>query len=78
MLITEALVVGVVMVIIGLIVSFTIAPGFRVKLPEVCSSWNEKHVMEITLFFTGFLGHLFFEAVGANGWYCKHGVACSQ
>lgn len=76
MLFVEALVVGVVMVIIGLIVGFAIAPQFRVKLPQVCSTWNEKHVMEITLFLTGFLGHLFFEFAGANKWYCKNGIAC--
>lgn len=78
MILVEAVVVGVVMVIIGLIVSFMIAPQFSVKLPEICSTFNEKHIMEATLFFTGFLGHLFFEAIGANGWYCKNGVACKS
>ncbi len=27
-------------------------------------------------FAAGVLGHLAFEALGANAWYCKHGVAC--
>lgn len=78
MLLVEALVVGVVIVIIGLIVGAFVAPSLSVKLPKVCEGWNEKYVMEITLFLTGFLGHLFFEAIGTNKWYCEHGVACKK
>ena len=78
MLLVEALVVGVITVIIGLIVGAFVAPGLSVKLPDVCESWNEKHVMEISLFLTGFLAHIFFEFTGANKWYCRNGVACQS
>lgn len=30
----------------------------------------------LTVFLTGFMGHLLFELIGANKWYCAHGKAC--
>lgn len=30
----------------------------------------------LTVFLTGFIGHLLFELIGANKWYCTHGKAC--
>ena len=30
------------------------------------------------IFLTGFIGHLLFEALGTNKWYCKHGNACKS
>lgn len=32
----------------------------------------------IVVFLTGFMGHLLFELIGANRWYCKHGKACLE
>jgi|DEB0MinimDraft_6_1074348.scaffolds.fasta_scaffold02170_5 hypothetical protein len=32
----------------------------------------------LVVFLTGFMGHLLFELVGANKWYCTHGKACSN
>ena len=32
----------------------------------------------IVVFLTGFVGHLLFELVGANKWYCTHGKACLE
>lgn len=78
MLLVEAFIVGIVIVIIGLIVSKFTSPILGVKLPDECESFNDKYVMECTLFLTGFLGHLFFEAIGANKWYCNNGVACKK
>lgn len=78
MLLVEALIVGIVIVIIGLAVSKLASPVLGVKLPEECEAWNDKYVMEGTLFLTGFLGHLFFEVIGANKWYCTNGVACKK
>ena len=75
-LLMEAIVVGIVIVVIGSIVGFLITPIFKVDLPKICDRFNEHHVMEICLFLTGFTAHLFFEVVGANKWYCKNGVAC--
>ena len=28
------------------------------------------------IFVIGFIGHIFFEVIGANQWYCKNGNAC--
>ena len=82
-LFAEAVVVGVVVVIVGTLVAFLyrlIADQYLKKhrLPEVCRSWNKYHAMEISLFFTGFLSHLLFEGFGLNKWYCKNGYSCKK
>ena len=45
-------------------------------LPEICRSWNKYHVMEKTLFLTGFLIHIISQLTGINHWYCRNGIAC--
>lgn len=72
----EAIVVGIVLVIIGIIVNAMLPKYFKVDLPDSCKDWNKKHAMEISLFLTGFTAHLLFEATGINKWYCKNGAAC--
>ena len=59
----EALVVGLVFAILVLIASFAFG-----------SSANPA----ILGFVSGFIGHLVFEAVGANKWYCANGAACKR
>ena len=76
-LLTEAAVIGIVLVLIGLIVTALLPKSFKVDLPTECKEWNKKHAMEISLFFTGVLAHLLFEGAGINAWYCKNGNACS-
>ena len=46
--------------------------SFKLDLPKICKSWNKNHVMEICLFFTGFLFHILCEISGINHWYCKY------
>lgn len=75
-LLLEATVVGIIIVIIGLIVGFLVGPMLSVDLPKICEEWNQNHAMEISLFLTGFLGHLALEATGVNKWYCENGNAC--
>ena len=79
-LLIEALVVGVVTVIVGTIVGFLVAKFYpmKVSLPDECKNYNKYFIMEICLFFTGFIAHLLFEVVGGNKWYCKNGVACKK
>ena len=79
-LLIEALVVGIVTVIVGSIVGFLVASlyPFKVELPKQCKNYNKYFIMEICLFFTGFFAHLLFELVGGNKWYCKNGVACKK
>lgn len=75
-IITEALVVGLLTVIIGTIIGFLVAKLTKINLPAVCKDWNKYYTMEISLFLTGVFIHLLCEYFGINKWYCKHGVAC--
>lgn len=75
-LLVEAAVVGILTTIAGTIVSYFVWYFFGVDLPPVCRDWNKNYAMEITLFLTGFIIHLFSEFTGINKWYCKHGYAC--
>lgn len=50
----QAVMFGVVVVLIGLILSMIF--GFlKPELPEECAIWNKYYVMEITLFLNGFI-----------------------
>ena len=72
----EALVVGVICVVIGTLVGALVGSVLPSDLPEVCREWNKYHAMEISLFLTGVVAHYAFELFGANRWYCENGVAC--
>lgn len=74
----EAVVVGILTILIGYLSSFIIGYFEKVDLPDVCKSWNKNYTMEKTLFLTGFLIHILSEVFGLNRWYCKNGVACLQ
>jgi hypothetical protein len=77
-LVVEAIVVGLVVLLMGNLVGWSLNTLniAKVPLPPVCDSWNDLYVKELMLFLTGFLSHLVFEAMGANKWYCTHGYAC--
>lgn len=50
----QAVMFGVVSVLIGLILSMVF--GFlKPELPEECGEWNKYYVMEVNLFFIGFI-----------------------
>ena len=72
----ESSVVGILVVIIGTIISFIISKFIVSDLPPVCKNWNKNFIMEICLFLTGFITHLLCEYFGVNKWYCKNGNAC--
>lgn len=74
----EAVVVGIMTVIFGSIAGMIVAPFLKVDLPEICSTWNKFYAMEISLFLTGVLIHLFCEYTSINKWYCKNGFACKR
>ena len=74
----EAIVVGIITVIFGNITAFLVSPLLKVDLPAICSKWNKLFAMEVSLFLTGFLIHLFCEFSGINRWYCKNGFACKN
>ncbi len=81
-LIVEAFVVGVLVVIFGIIAGFITRKmyltSFTTTLPDVCRDYNKYHIMEVTLFLTGFLLHLFCELSGINRWYVANGVAAKS
>lgn len=68
----EAVVVGLACVLLGSAIGAAIGP----VLAGPPGDWNRHHVMEASLFATGVLAHMIFEATGANRWYCKNGSAC--
>lgn len=71
-LLKEAFVVGIITTVFGSLISYSL----KGMVPEGCKDWNSNYIMEISLFVTGFLIHLFCEFSGINIWYCKNGVAC--
>ena len=75
-LLIEAVVVGVSLAIIGTVTNKLVPHRFKVPLPDDCKKWNDKYVMQISLFITGATAHLLFEASGVNKWYCNSGAAC--
>ena len=70
--IKEATFVGILTALIGYVASALVKPYFKVDLPEICKSWNKKHLMEISLFATGFLLHIFLEFTGMNKTYALY------
>ena len=72
----EAVILGLLLIVAGTIVSWIVSKFSGTDLPPVCKDWNKNYIMEISLFLTGVVGHLFFEFTGANKWYCKNGYAC--
>tara|TARA_B110001454_G_C12673795_1_gene414944 strand:- start:914 stop:1153 length:240 start_codon:yes stop_codon:yes gene_type:complete len=77
-LLIEGVAVGIVVLVVGTIVGFILGRFMSVDLPKACREWNKNHIMEISLFLTGFLTHIIFELFGLNNWYCKHGRACQK
>ena len=77
-LLIEAVIVGIVVMLVGTLSGYIVGKFNNIDLPSVCKKWNKNHVMEISLFITGFFTHLLFELLGLNKWYCKGGHACSR
>lgn len=75
-LIIEGCVVGIVLVIIGIIVTNLFKFIHNNNLPDVCKNWNKNYIMEINLFLIGYIAHMVFELTGVNKWYCNNGYAC--
>lgn len=57
-------VVGLLTILVGRIAGAIIKPYFKVSLPEICKKWNDKNVMEWSLFATGFLLYVVLEYTG--------------
>jgi hypothetical protein len=63
-LLIEASVIGILTVLVGLLAGW-IAKSI-VGVGRNCEGWNDTHVMELSLFLTGFLLHAGFEVAGLN------------
>jgi hypothetical protein len=64
-----AVIIGIILALIGNVVAALMPDYFRVKLDPSCEKWNEKYVMEVSLFATGALSFLLLESAGAIDWY---------
>ena len=51
----KMIIVGFITVLLGYVAGFIVGIFNKIKLPEVCKSWNRNYVMEQTLFLTGML-----------------------
>jgi hypothetical protein len=67
-LLIEALSVGVIVVIIGMIINSCME---KVKIER-----TKKQVL--ALFISGVVTHIICEYAGLNKWYCKNGNACKK
>ena len=77
-LVKEAIAVGFLNLLVGTVVGYVLSMLFGVNLPAVCKNWNKNHIMELSLFLSGFLIHIICEFTGLNKWYCINGRACSK
>ena len=75
-LLIEALFSGIIVVIVGSIIGYGLGKVMGVDLPKICKEWNKNHIMELSLFLTGFFTHILCEFSGINKIYCKKGNAC--
>lgn len=68
-LLSEALVVGLMSLVVGVIVH-----SVSMKLKK--HNMNDMTVYALHLFVIGILVHLIFQYAGINKWYCTNGIAC--
>lgn len=72
-LLKEAVVVGIFVSLMGIPSSI-----LAIKILPMNQGDDHRPVMYLSLFLTGFLSHLVFEALRINKWYCTNGVACRK
>lgn len=68
----EAIVVGVVITLVWS--ALNVLMSSLLSNETILWLWS----VPLSLFLAGFFGHLLFEVIGANKWYCKHGAACNK
>ena len=68
-LLKESVIVGIALVILTIMVGFVISLFYKPVVSFQCSEWNRYHIMEVTVFITGFLFHVICELTGINKTY---------
>ena len=58
--INKAFLSGLIILVIGSLVSFIVSKLNKSTLPKVCKDWNKNYIMEICLFLTGFLSYFIY------------------
>ena len=66
---SEVVTCGVTVMVLGLIVS-------ALFMGEKAQEFNHWGSVALSYFVVGALTHMFYEWMGWNEWYCKHGSAC--
>ena len=73
-LLIEAVVVGFVCLVIGVITHIIIMNSLKYLKIKM----NDHYVYYISTFISGIIVHILFDLFGGNKWYCKHGIACQE
>ena len=78
MLLTEAAIVGIILVIVFIPAMKLLNYVYPTDYTGCVNLPGSKTKYYVTTFLVGCITHLLFEYSGANKWYCTDGVACSK
>jgi len=68
----EAIIVGIVMVVLGYLIGWATTPFFGASLPAVCKVMDNKYMMEVNLFLIGFFFWFGAEYSGSLAYVCNN------
>ena len=57
-MLVNALIAGLLIMVVGTVVGYVAGKFTKTDLPPTCKDWNKNYIMEISLFFTGFVAML--------------------
>ena len=75
-LLIECIIVGISTVLMGLLLHYVF--GYHAKHADSPTMKQEMIDLSITLFFTGFFLHLFFDVIGVNKYYIKRHTSSNE